>query len=147
MALASQRRDITLKIALERDIRLVRLEQGRIEFSLAEGASRTLANDLTRKLRDWTGQSWIVAVVNAEGAATLRERAETARAGREADAAAHPAVRAVLDRFPGAKIVNVRDPRAAGAETAAATPAPGEYLADAEPLDDDSEPDIGDVDF
>ena len=146
VAYASQQRDITMKIALERDVRLVRLEQGRIEFALAEGASRTIANDLSRRLREWTGQSWIVAVVNTDGAATLREQAEVARGQRESDAAAHPAVRAVLDRFPGARIVDVRDPRAS-AEPETATPAPGEYLADAEPLEDDSEPDYGDVDF
>ncbi|CAH1662005.1 DNA polymerase III subunits gamma and tau [Hyphomicrobiales bacterium] len=148
VALASQNRDITLKIALERDIRPVRFEPGRIEFSLAEGASRTLAQDLSRRLKEWTNQTWMVAVVNEEGGATLREQAAAAKDRRESDAAAHPSVKAVLERFPGARIVDVRDPRAiAAAENAAAVPSEDEYLPDAEPLFDDAEPDFDGIDF
>lgn len=148
IALASQHRDITLKLALERDIRPVRFEAGRIEFSLAEGASRTLAQDLSRRLKEWTGQTWMVAVVNEEGGATLREQAAAAKDRRESDAAAHPSVKAVLERFPGARIIDVRDPRAiAAAETGAAAPSDDDYLPDAEPLFDDSEPDFDGIDF
>ncbi len=147
VALASQNRDITLKLALERDVRPVRFEQGRIEFSLASGSSRTIATDLSRRLKEWTGQTWMVAVVNGEGGATLREQAEAAKGQRESDAASHPAVKAVLERFPGARIVDVRDPRAAEPDSAeAATPA-DEYLPDGEPLFDDAEPDFDGIDF
>ncbi|HEY5794259.1 MAG TPA: DNA polymerase III subunit gamma/tau [Bosea sp. (in: a-proteobacteria)] len=148
VALASQHRDITLKIALERDVRPVRFEQGRIEFSLADGASRTLAQDLSRRLKEWTGQTWMVAVVNGEnGAATLREQAALKKDQRESDAAAHPAVKAVLERFPGARIVDVRDPRAAEADTPATAAPEDEYLPDGEPLFDDAEPDFDGIDF
>lgn len=148
IALASQNRDITLKIALERDVRPVRFEQGRIEFSLVEGAPRTLAQDLSRRLKEWTGQTWMVAVVNAEGGATMREQVAAAKDQRESDAAAHPSVKAVLERFPGARIVDVRDPRAVAAAAAAAElPAEDEYLPDGEPLFDDAEPDFDGIDF
>ncbi|MCU4181299.1 DNA polymerase III subunit gamma/tau [Bosea sp. BH3] len=148
IALASQNRDIGLKLALERDVRPVRFEAGRIEFSLAEGASRTLAQDLSRRLKEWTGQTWMVAIVNEEGGATLREQAAAAKDQRENDAAAHPSVKAVLERFPGARIVDVRDPRALeAAENAAAQPSADEYLPDAEPLFDDAEPDFDGIDF
>jgi DNA polymerase-3 subunit gamma/tau len=147
VALASQNRDITLKLALERDVRPVRFEQGRIEFSLASGSSRTIATDLSRRLKEWTGQTWMVAVVNGEGGATLREQAEAAKGQRESDAASHPAVKAVLERFPGARIVDVRDPRAAESDRAEATPPADEYLPDGEPLFDDAEPDFDGVDF
>lgn len=149
VALASQHREIGLKISLERDVRPVRFEPGRIEFSLAEGASRTLAQDLSRKLKDWTGQTWMVAVVNAEGGATMREQVAAAKDQRENDAAGHPAVKAVLERFPGARVVDVRDPRAvAAAEIAAAAPAGDDDLQNGdEPLFDDSEPDFDGVDF
>ncbi|CAN5135967.1 DNA polymerase III subunit gamma/tau [soil metagenome] len=147
VALASQHRDITLKLALERDVRPVRFEQGRIEFALNAGSSRTIATDLSRRLKEWTGQTWMVAVVNTEGGATLREQVEAARGQRESDAAPHPDVKAVLERFPGARIVDVRDPRAAEADTPATKAPEDEYLPDGEPLFDDSEPDFDGVDF
>ncbi|MBM6596202.1 DNA polymerase III subunit gamma/tau [Microvirga pudoricolor] len=107
VAMAGEQREIVLKTALERDVRLVRFEEGSIEFSLAEGGSRTLANDLARALQQWTGQRWMVALSSDEGAPTLREQADNAERERKAGAANHPLVQAVLSKFPGAKIVNV----------------------------------------
>lgn len=147
VALASRQRDITIKLALERDVRLVRFEIGRIEFALAGQGNRHLANDLSKRLKEWTGQTWLVAVVNAEGQPTLREQAEAARGKRESDAASHPSVRAVLERFPGARIVDVRDPRAPEAEAPMAAAGGDDDLPEIEPLFDDSEPDFEGVAF
>jgi DNA polymerase-3 subunit gamma/tau len=107
VALAGERREIVLKSALERDVRLVRFEEGSIELSLAEGGSRTIANDLARALQQWTGERWMVALSSERGAPTLREQAETAERERKEGAASHPLVQAVLAKFPGAQIVNV----------------------------------------
>jgi DNA polymerase-3 subunit gamma/tau len=108
VALAGTQRDIQLKTALERDVRLVRFEQGVLEFSLAPGGSPHLAAQLTRKLQDWTGQRWMVALSTAPGTGTLVEQAETKEKERRIGVQAHPLVRATLDQFPGAVIVAVR---------------------------------------
>ena len=107
VALAGEKREIVLKAALERDVRLVRFEEGRIELSLVEGGSRTIANDLTRALQQWTGERWMVALSSEEGAPTLHEQAVAAERERKEGAANHPLVQAVLSKFPGAQIVNV----------------------------------------
>ncbi|MCB8821701.1 DNA polymerase III subunit gamma/tau [Microvirga rosea] len=107
VAMAGERREIVLKSALERDVRLVRFEEGSIELSLSEGGSRTIANDLARALQQWTGQRWMVALSSEEGAPTLREQALAAERERKEGAANHPLVQAVLAKFPGAQIVNV----------------------------------------
>ncbi len=108
VGLAAQNRDIQIKTALERDVRLVRFEEGSIEFALAPGASAALAQTLMRKLQDWTGMRWMVAISSAEGAPTLREQAETREQERRIGVQADPLVRSVLERFPGAEIVAVR---------------------------------------
>ena len=108
MALAGTQRDIQIKAALERDVRLVRFEQGVLEFSLAPGGSPHLAAQLMRKLQDWTGQRWMVALSTAPGRETLVEQAETKEKERRIGVQAHPLVRATLDQFPGAVIVAVR---------------------------------------
>ncbi len=109
VAMAGEQRDVVLKRALERDVHLVRFEEGHIEFSLAEGASRTVANDLSRALQQWTGQRWMVALSSDSGAPTLHHQAESAERQRKEGAANHPLVQAVLAKFPGAQIVNVVD--------------------------------------
>jgi DNA polymerase-3 subunit gamma/tau len=107
VALAGEKRDIILKAPLEREVRLVRFEEGSIELSLAEGASRTIANDLARALQQWTGQRWIVALSSEPGNPTLKEQADAADRERKEGAVNHPLVQAVLAKFPGAQIVNV----------------------------------------
>ncbi|PPQ38179.1 DNA polymerase-3 subunit gamma/tau [Rhodoblastus acidophilus] len=108
VALAAEKRDIQTKTALECDVRLVRFEQGRLEFALAPGASPTLPAQLSRKLQDWTGARWLVALSSQPGAPTLKEQAEARENERRVGVQAHPLVRATLERFPGAVIVAVR---------------------------------------
>jgi DNA polymerase-3 subunit gamma/tau len=119
VALAGERRDIVLKGALERDVRLVRFEDGHIEFALAEGGSRSLPNDLSRALADWTGRRWAIVLSSKPGEPTLAERKRAHEAERRSDAESHPLVRAVLASFPGASIVDVRDRAAPEAEAEA----------------------------
>ena len=98
-----------LKVHIENDMHLVRLEAGRLEFRPSARAPRTLAGDLQQKLRDWTGLRWTVSISNEPGQATLAEQKKNAKAARIESVMQAPLVRAVLDRFPGAEIVAVRD--------------------------------------
>jgi DNA polymerase-3 subunit gamma/tau len=108
VALASEKRDLMIKGALEADVRLVRFEDGRLEVALEPHAARALVSELTRKLEQWTGRRWTVIVSNGSGQPTLREQNLTAKGQREAAAEADPRVKEVLARFPGAKVVEVR---------------------------------------
>ena len=107
IALAAEKRDITTKMALERDVRLVRCEDGQLEIALEARAPKTLVHDLQRKLTGWTGKRWIVVVSKEQGAPTMRAQADAQQAEIERDVQHDPLVQAVLSRFPGAKIVGV----------------------------------------
>ena len=133
VALAAEKRDIVMKAALERDVRLVRFEEGQLEIALAEGASRNLPNDISRALGEWTGRRWIVALSSQPGQPTLREQVEARASERRQGASEHPVVRSVLESFPGAKIVDVRERAAAEPEPFAGS---GDFVAD--PVDADA---------
>ncbi len=129
-ALAEAHRDMAFKVQLKRCVRLVSLEPGRIEVGLTADAPKLLLNDLNARLRDWTGRNWLVSLSRQEGGQTLAE-AETAR--RETafmDARSDPAVAAVLARFPGAKIIDVRIPDAPEADDGADIDMPAATAAD-----------------
>jgi DNA polymerase III subunit gamma/tau len=113
VALARAKRDIQLVQSLEREVRLARFERGSIAFTTVEGAEPGLAQTLSRRLQEWTGERWMVALVAGSTAPTLRETAEAREAERASSAASHPLVRQVLDRFKGARIVDVRLPEGA----------------------------------
>jgi DNA polymerase-3 subunit gamma/tau len=108
VALAGEKRDLLTKAALEADMRLVRIEDGRLEVALERHAARALVSDLSRKLEQWTGRRWTVIVSNEAGQPTLRSQNQLARNQRERAAEADPRVQEVLARFPGAKVVEVR---------------------------------------
>jgi DNA polymerase III subunit gamma/tau len=115
IALATEKRDLVMKSALERDVRLVRFEDGTLELALEPSARKTLVGELSKKLGDWTGRRWMVAVSAEAGQPSLRAQAETRKAELTDVVRDDPLVQAVLQRFPGAKIVDVRPPAGAPA--------------------------------
>ncbi|MFG1346175.1 DNA polymerase III subunit gamma/tau [Xanthobacter autotrophicus DSM 431] len=108
VALASTRRDLSLKHAVETHLRPVHFEEGRIEVALVPGAPSSVIQDLSRKLSDWTGRRWLVSLSAQAGGATVAEEQAAVKAEREEGIKAHPLVAAVLARFPGAEVVDVR---------------------------------------
>jgi DNA polymerase-3 subunit gamma/tau len=136
IARARAERDIVLANALERTVRPVRFEPGQIEIALTEAAEPDLPQRLGQALQAWTGRRWIVAVSRAEAAAeTAHEARQRSRAAMLEEVRADPLVRHVLDRFPGAEIVSVRDRSAAEDEPPPPEPAP-DPMPDPEPNED-----------
>ncbi|HVV81203.1 MAG TPA: DNA polymerase III subunit gamma/tau [Pseudolabrys sp.] len=127
IALAGEKRDVAIKMALERDVRLVRCEDGKLELALEKSAPRTLINDLSRKLSGWTGKRWMVIVSAEQGEMTVKAQNDQREADLKRGVRGDPLVQAVLDRFPGAEIVSVTQP--------------DELIAEAPPADPDSEDD------
>ena len=114
IALVEQNRDIGLKHALENGVHLVRFEPahgeraGRVELRLAEGQAN-IAQDLTRKLRQWTGQNWVISLSSERGAVTVASVRQSEAELRHAAALEDPQVKSVLSIFPDAQIVSVSD--------------------------------------
>jgi DNA polymerase-3 subunit gamma/tau len=131
IALASEKRDILMKTALERDVRLVHLEDGKLEVALEPSARKTLVNDLARKLTEWTGKRWMVVVSAEQGAPTVSSQAQAKKTELEQGVRADPLVQKVLARFPGAEIVGVTRREGAAEPLNDAPPAnPDDYGAD-----------------
>jgi DNA polymerase-3 subunit gamma/tau len=132
IARARAERDIVLLSALERTVRPVRFEPGRVEIALTEAAEPDLPQRLGHALQAWTGRRWIVAVSRAPTTAdTVHEARRKSQAALMEEVRSDPLVRHVLDRFPGAQIVGVRE-----RDPDAERPAPEQSL-DAVPADTD----------
>ncbi len=127
-ALASEKRDVPLKVAIERQMRLVKFEPGRVEIQPVDNAPADIAGELGRKLTEWTGQRWIVVVSRHQGRPTIHEEREENQRQLVTDAKADPTVAALLSSFPGAKVVDVRVNRTVEDETALADPLLDEAL-------------------
>jgi DNA polymerase-3 subunit gamma/tau len=101
-------RDAKLLIDVETGLRLAAYRPGRIEFTPTPDAPQDLAQRLGTALQRWTGQRWTVSLVNSATAPTIAEARDAAQGALEAEARAHPLVRAVLEAFPRATIRDIR---------------------------------------
>ncbi|MDB5525877.1 MAG: polymerase subunit gamma/tau [Rhizobium sp.] len=122
--LAGENRDMKLKAQIRQFVRPVRLEPGKLEIALSPDAPKSLVNDMSLKLKEWTGINWLVILSRDAGGLTLIETDAKERDDRVADARADPDVAAILARFPGAKITDVRVYGAAEDETIDIPPEP-----------------------
>ena len=123
IAFANEKRDLPLRTLLERDVRLVHFEDGKLEIALEPSASKALIGDLARKLTALTGRRWMVVVSAEAGQPTVKAQAEAQRTEFIAGVQNDPVVQNVLARFPGAQIVAVREPDRSMAAPAALAPA------------------------
>ncbi|MFO1033621.1 MAG: hypothetical protein U1E15_05945 [Hyphomicrobiales bacterium] len=122
--LVAEKRDVKLKGELERFVRPIRVDDGRIEFALEPQAPPTLANELMRKLEAWTGRRHIVTVAREGGAEPLLKQKKSRQAQALAEAMEDPAVKAVFRFFPKAEILAVREPELAALPAADDTSTP-----------------------
>jgi DNA polymerase-3 subunit gamma/tau len=108
--LVGERRDVRLKIHLEDDVSLVKFDEatGSIDLFLLPDAPPELANELREKLNDWTDRRWVVVLSKERGAEPIGAVRRAREAAELESLKAHPAVRAVLEAFPDAKIAAVR---------------------------------------
>ena len=110
VSLVGHKRDAKLKIHLEDHVSLVKFDAmtGSIDLFLLPGAPAEIANELREKLNTWTGKRWMVMLSKAPGAPAIGAVRRELEAAEMETLKAHPAVRAVLEAFPDAKIAEVR---------------------------------------
>jgi DNA polymerase-3 subunit gamma/tau len=112
IARARSERDRLLLFELERHVRPVRFEPGQLEIALTPDAKPDLPQRLGQVLRAWTGSRWMVAVTQEGASETAHESRAKGKAALMEEVRADPLVKSVLDRFPGAEIVSVRERQA-----------------------------------
>ncbi|SMO70400.1 DNA polymerase-3 subunit gamma/tau [Thalassovita litoralis] len=101
-------RDAKLLVDVETGIRLAAYRPGRIEFQPTDKAPNDLAPRLGSALQRWTGNRWVVTLVQEGGGETIAEKRDAADLALKQEATQHPMVQAVLAAFPKAKVTEVR---------------------------------------
>ncbi|CAN7192731.1 DNA polymerase III subunit gamma/tau [Phenylobacterium sp. LjRoot219] len=110
LALIDKKRDITLKLDVERYVRPISVRPGAIEYEPAPGAPNNLAQRLVGRLKEWTGERWLIAAQGGGGAESAWERQKREQREARVRIEQDPFVVAVMQAFPGAEIVGIRKP-------------------------------------
>ncbi|MES2895065.1 MAG: DNA polymerase III subunit gamma/tau [Pseudomonadota bacterium] len=109
IALIEKKRDIALRLDVERYVRPISFRPGALEYEPAPGAPVNLAQRLVGRLKEWTGQPWLIAAQGGGGAESAWERQKREEREVRVQIEADPFIVAVMDAFPGAEIVSVRN--------------------------------------
>lgn len=128
--LCTKNRSPVLRAQLRQFVHLVKLEPGRLEIRLESQCPPAIVNELKLRLTEWTGINWWVTLSNEAGSPTLVEVEQSNREARLLDARQDPDVAAILARFPGAKIADVRIKAAAVEEDDKPAPPPAAVESD-----------------
>ena len=105
--LAHSEKEIELKYDLERNVKLVSFNKGKIDISFNEKLNKNFIKNLSEKLLKWTGQRWVISLSKNNDAKSIYEKNlekqdnkfrqfEESKVGQEIRAA-----------FPDAQITNI----------------------------------------
>jgi len=93
---------------VERFIRPISFRPGAIEYEPAPGAPSDLAQRLVMRLKEWTGERWLLSTQGGGGAESLWEKQKREERETRAEIEAHPFIQSVMSAFPGAEIIGIR---------------------------------------
>ncbi len=107
LALIDARRDLHLRVEVEKYVQLVSYKPGRIEFAPAGEMSSGFPARFAARLQNWTGARWVITLASEGGESTIEARKDAHKASLQEEAMAHPLVAAVFKAFSGAEILNI----------------------------------------
>lgn len=85
-------------------VRMGRIDEGRMEIAYDQTMTPSMLSDLSKALKDITGQGWLVTETRAPVVATLYEQQQIADRALLDEAQNHPLVSNIVQMFPGATV-------------------------------------------
>ena len=117
VALFEERLEAFLAKQLRDDVAILTVSPGLLVLGQLGTLPAGFAADVRKCLTGWTGQTWDVRIEAApDGAESLRQQADRARAAAHESALADPLVQALMREFPGAEVVSPAPPRTPAAQ-------------------------------
>ena len=106
--LFEKKREGLIHSKLVTQARLFSVTPGRLELMKTKEIDDKFAARISKLLGEWTGQDWMVSVVDREGDKTIQEQMLEKERSMKTVAAQDPLVARIIETFPGATINTVR---------------------------------------
>ena len=107
--LTNKHKEIELKFDLERNVRLVKFEQGKIDISFNENLSKDFIKNISNKLNEWTGKRWIISLSKDEGETTVYEKKNQQKTELLEQMKQSEIYKKIMATFPDIELVDVKD--------------------------------------
>ncbi len=106
---ANKEREIELKYDLERNVKLVSFNRGKIDISFNEKLNKNFIKNLTEKLLLWTGDRWIISLSKNINAKSIYEKNLESKTNKLKEFETSKIVKDIQDTFPDAKLIDLRE--------------------------------------
>jgi len=107
--LANKEKEIELKYDLERNVKLVSFNKGKINISFNEKLNKSFIKTLTEKLLSWTGERWIISLSKNTEAKSVYEKNLENRSYKIEEFKKSKIAKDIQKAFPDAKLINLTE--------------------------------------
>ena len=107
--LANKYKEIELKYDLERNVKLVSFNKGKIDISFNEKLNKDFIKNLTEKLLEWTGERWIISLSKNTEAKSVYEKNVEAKNNFIDEFKKGKTAKEIETAFPDAKLIDIQE--------------------------------------
>ena len=107
--LANNEKEIELKFDLERNVKLVSFNKGKIDISFNEKLNKNFIKNLTEKLLKWTGQRWVISLSKNNEAKSIYEKNLENLDNRFKEFEKSKIGQEIKSAFPDAQLTNIEE--------------------------------------
>tara|TARA_B100000963_G_scaffold313770_1_gene291911 strand:- start:2994 stop:4667 length:1674 start_codon:yes stop_codon:yes gene_type:complete len=105
----NKEKEIELKYDLERNVKLVSFNKGKIDISFNEKLNKNFIKNLTEKLILWTGERWIISLSKNTNAKSIYEKNQEDRSNNLELFKKSKIAQDIKKAFPDAKLIDLRE--------------------------------------
>lgn len=106
--LAEKNKEIELKYDLERNVKLARFEDGKIDINFNENLNKNFIKKLSQSLYEWTGKRWIISLSKEENLKTFHQEKVDKKEKSLNQEKKSETFKEILKIFPDADLTDVR---------------------------------------
>ena len=106
--LCSDKKEMELKYELEKNVNLVKFENGRIEISFNDNLDKDFVKNLSIKLLEWTSQRWIISLSRNRGEMSIKDKEKNKQKELIENEKKSDLYKTVLDYFSDAELIDVK---------------------------------------
>ncbi|MDC0409250.1 DNA polymerase III subunit gamma/tau [Pelagibacteraceae bacterium] len=106
---ANKEKEIELKYDLERNVKLVSFNRGKIDISFNEKLNKNFIKNLTEKLLLWTGERWIISLSKNTDAKSIYEINQEDKSNKIEEFKKSKIAQDIQKAFPDAKLIDLKE--------------------------------------
>ena len=110
ISLAEKEKEIELKYDLERNVRLINFENGKIDINFNENLNKNFIKKLSQNLEKWTGKRWIITLSkNNENSKTFHENKKEEKTKELSEGKKSEVYNEITKAFSDAELLSVEE--------------------------------------